>query len=133
MRPFIALATLAATATFIYAHRPDGTMGGNSVAYSPVPGDKPSQDPSSGFAGFVAQGAVPRRNCPPSAHDPVPGQTDQQRTFRPDCVDIFNLDGYRLAVGGKSLADTLTLDRRGRVWWDYARESDSVVCGICAD
>jgi hypothetical protein len=32
------------------------------------------------------------------------------------------------SVGGKSLADTLTLDRRGRVWWDYAREVDSVVC-----
>jgi hypothetical protein len=28
---------------------------------------------------------------------------------------------------GKSLADTLTLDRRGRVWWDYAREVDSIV------
>jgi hypothetical protein len=29
---------------------------------------------------------------------------------------------------GKSLADTLTLDRRGRVWWDYAREVDAIVC-----
>jgi streptogramin lyase len=28
---------------------------------------------------------------------------------------------------GKSLADTLTLDRRGRVWWDYAREVDAIV------
>ena len=28
---------------------------------------------------------------------------------------------------GKSLADTLTLDRRGRVWWDFAREVDSIV------
>ena len=29
--------------------------------------------------------------------------------------------------GGVSLADTLTLERRGRIWWDYAREVQSVV------
>jgi hypothetical protein len=154
MRPIIALATLAATATYVYAQRADGTMNGNGVAQSPpAPGDKPTHDPSSGFSAFVAEGAVPQRGCPPSAHEPYPAQgipqpgkegrgkieiiPDQQRTFRPECVDIFvptDQGGTRISVGGKSLADTLTLDRKARVWWDYAREIDSVVChfAICA-
>lgn len=155
MRPFIALATLAATATYVYAQRADGTAGGNNVA--PAPGDKPTHDPSSGFSSFVAEGAVPRRNCPPSAHNPYPAQgvprqggdrgrveiypyeasgPDRQQTFERMCVDAFvpkDQDGTRISVGGKSLADTLTLDRRARVWWDYAREIDSVVCPHCQE
>lgn len=41
----------------------------------------------------------------------------------------FNGDGEPTRVGseGASLADTLTVERRGRVWWDYARDVSSVV------
>jgi hypothetical protein len=41
----------------------------------------------------------------------------------------FNGDGEPTKVGseGASLADTLTVERRGRVWWDYARDVSSVV------
>jgi streptogramin lyase len=43
------------------------------------------------------------------------------------CVDVWDpTEGDK--AKGKSLADTLTLDRRGRVWWDYAREVDAIVC-----
>lgn len=43
------------------------------------------------------------------------------------CVDAWDpMEGD--TAKGKSLADTLTLDRRGRVWWDYAREVDAIVC-----
>ena len=42
------------------------------------------------------------------------------------CVDVWDPTEGDTAKG-KSLADTLTLDRRGRVWWDYAREVDAVV------
>ncbi|RSH83851.1 hypothetical protein EHS25_005466 [Saitozyma podzolica] len=40
----------------------------------------------------------------------------------------FNGDGEPTRVGseGASLADTLTVERRGRVWWDYARDVSSV-------
>lgn len=41
---------------------------------------------------------------------------------------------------GMTLADTLTVDRRGSVWWDYARDIGSVVShaenidgGVCAE
>lgn len=158
MRPFIALATLAATATYVYAQRTDGTAGGKNVA--PAPGDKPAHDPSSGFSSFVAQGAVPRRNCPPSAQDPYPAQgvprqdrsgghveiypyeapgSDRQQPFPAevpdycqDASEIKNGGGPGWVPKGKSLADTLTLDRRARVWWDYAREIDSVVRLPCS-
>lgn len=125
MRPFIALATLAATAAYVYAQ--DRVH--NVVARSaPLPGATPDHDPSRGFAGFVAENAVPRRGCAPSAEPPRPGQVDQQRAFQQGgCVEILSAEAPPWAVGGKSLADTLTLDRRGRVWWDYAREIDSVV------
>jgi hypothetical protein len=43
------------------------------------------------------------------------------------CVDVWDPTEGGTAKG-KSLADTLTLDRRGRVWWDYAREVDAIVC-----
>lgn len=151
MRPIIALATLAATATYVYSQRQRDDHWDGVRQPSPAPGGKPSNDPSSGFATFVAEGAVPRRGCPPSAPEPYPaagsfgrqkaGHVDiyeymavGQQTFQqgvPDyCVDASEIQsGPRPGwVEKKSLADTLTLDRKGRVWWDYAREIDSVVC-----
>lgn len=64
----------------------------------------------------------------------MPLGAEEQRAFQPGVPDycMNGADaGKPLGPGwtsnGKSLADTLTLDRRGRVWWDYAREIDSVV------
>ncbi|KAL7418568.1 hypothetical protein Q5752_007026 [Cryptotrichosporon argae] len=68
---------------------------------------------------------------------PVPAQQPaQQYTFMPprqlDLVDAITgqggLDVGAIPIGhaGISLADTLSLERRARLWWDYARDVGSV-------
>jgi hypothetical protein len=87
------------------------TVGLATAASTPRKENIPSRDPTEeavkqfntpcGKGGIVIQDQA--RAC---AWDPTEGDTAK----------------------GKSLADTLTLDRRGRVWWDYAREVDAIVC-----
>lgn len=123
MRPIIALATLAATAAYVVAQNDPGRS-------SPMPGGRPTHDPtdetvrqfeSGGQAAYIPQ--------------PAAGLSDSQRTFqRGGQACIVGQEGEvcvrvnpKETVGGRSLADALTLDRRGRLWWDYAREIDDVV------
>lgn len=121
MRPFVALASLAAAASYALAQNANPVAGSSPM--SPSPGDKPAHDPSSDFVEQLAgAGAGSAYAHPPSAPQPASAVEGGGQTV------FSNGDrGHVEIIGGRSLADTLTLDRRGRVWWDYAREIDSVV------
>lgn len=124
MRPIIALATLAATAAYVTAQ--------NGVKQSsPMQGGRPTHDPTDEAVRqfeFVNQAQMA------DSPQPAAGLSDSQRPFRGGEVCILRDGGEECVnvnpketVGGRSLADALTLDRRGRVWWDYARDIDDVV------
>jgi hypothetical protein len=118
MKVFTTLAALVATAGLVVAQ--DGTY---RRSPNPEPAGKPTHDPSAEtvrqFAGDNSGVTVILDNYPPAPAPAIVFQ-GQDRGSEKGRVEI-------IPIKGKSLADTLTLDRRGRVWWDYAREVDSIV------
>lgn len=127
MKVFSALAALVATASIVAAQ--DGT---SRQARAAAPAGVPEHDPSAETvrqfesgdkSRILAYDNDPARPQPGFVIQGGHGQQNGQGR-----VEIYPQEG---GVGGKSLADTLTLDRRGRVWWDYAREVDSVVSLLC--
>jgi hypothetical protein len=118
MKVFTTLAALVATASLVVAQ--DGTY---RRSPNPEPAGKPTHDPSAEtvrqFEGDNSGVTVVLDNYPPAPAPAIVFQ-GQDRGSENGRVEI-------IPIKGKSLADTLTLDRRGRVWWDYAREVDSIV------
>jgi hypothetical protein len=129
MKVFSALAALIATASIVAAQ--DGTF---RPAAPPAPAGIPEHDPSAETVRQFESGDRSRV----VAYDNDPARPQPSICFQVQgggggntgtgFVEILPYNG---GIGGKSLADTLTLDRRGRVWWDYAREVDSVVSLSC--
>ena len=92
------------------------TVGLSTAASTPRKEHTPSRDPT--------EDAVKQFNTPCGK---APSGMVLQNEGLKGCVDVWDPTEGDTAKG-KSLADTLTLDRRGRVWWDYAREVDAIVC-----
>jgi hypothetical protein len=63
----------------------------------------------------------------PHKHGGVPGVTIGGRPGPKFGADD---EPARIGVGRASLADRLTVERRGGVWWDYARDVSSVVSDL---
>lgn len=91
------------------------TVGLATAASTPRKEHTPSRDPT--------EEAVKQFNTPCGK---APSGMVLQNEGLKGCVDVWDPTEGDTAKG-KSLADTLTLDRRGRVWWDYAREVDAIV------
>jgi hypothetical protein len=127
MKVFSALAALVATASIVAAQ--DGTF---RPAAPPAPAGIPEHDPSAETVRQFESGDRSRMvaydNDPARPQPAFMIQGEGRGKSGTGMVEILPHDN---GVGGKSLADTLTLDRRGRVWWDYAREVDSVVSLSC--
>jgi hypothetical protein len=95
------------------------TIGLASAAKSPmVRSNVPSHDPTDETVRQLG-------NAGPQPGMVIQSSKQMERDGQTCFEVVFKVDD---TAKGKSLADTLTLDRRGRVWWDYAREVDSIVC-----